>query len=282
MSEAAAIRRPIALITGASAGIGAEFARVFARHGHDLVLVARRERKLHELADQIAASGQPRPHVLAIDLARSGAPQQIASELVALNVEPQYVVNNAGFGLLGPAGELAYAEQIAMIDLNVRVLVELSLAFIDSLSRHRGGILNVASVASFLPGPGMAVYYASKAFVLSFTESLHQELSDRGIRVTTLCPGVVPTEFQARAGMKNIPGSELLRMSPAEVAAAGYAGLNQDSLALHQAGISGCGDLRRRHSQQLRAWNILHAGARLEFGRHHARAQRRHADASVR
>ena len=232
MSEAAAIRRPIALITGASAGIGAEFARVFARHGHDLVLVARRERKLHELADQIAASGQPRPHVLAIDLARSGAPQQIAKELVALNVEPQYVVNNAGFGLLGPAGELAYAEQIAMIDLNVRVLVELSLAFIDSLSRHRGGILNVASVASFLPGPGMAVYYASKAFVLSFTESLHQELSDRGIRVTTLCPGVVPTEFQARAGMKNIPGSKLLRMSPAEVAAAGYAGLMQGQRVL--------------------------------------------------
>src|SRR5215471_11734946 len=227
MSEAAPIRRPVALITGASAGIGAEFARVFAHHGHQLVLVARREQKLNELADQIAASGRPRPHVLAIDLACNGASKQIAAELAAWDVEPQFVVNNAGFGLLGPAVELEYTEQIAMIDLNVRVLAELSLAFIDSLDRHRGGILNVASVASFLPGPGMAVYYASKAFVLSFSESLHQELADRGIRVTVLCPGVVPTEFQARAGMKKPPGSRVLSMSPADVAAAGYAALMQ-------------------------------------------------------
>jgi short-subunit dehydrogenase len=158
MSEAAPSRRPVALITGASAGIGAEFARVFARHGHRLVLVARREQRLHDLADQIAATGQPRPHVLAIDLSRNEAPKKIAAEMAALAVEPQYVVNNAGFGLMGPAVELEPAEQLAIIDLNVRVLTELSLAFIDSLSRHRGGILNVASVASFLPGPGMAVY----------------------------------------------------------------------------------------------------------------------------
>jgi short-subunit dehydrogenase len=227
MSEAAPIRRPVALITGASAGIGAEFARVFAQHGHHVVLVARREQKLHELADQIAAAGQPRPHVLALDLFRNGASKQIAAELAVLGVEPQYVVNNAGFGLLGPAVELDHAEQLEMIDLNVRVLVELSLAFIDSLSRHRGGILNVASVSSFLPGPGMAVYYASKAFVLSFSESLHQELADRGIRVTALCPGPVPTEFQVRAGMKNIPGAKLLCIPPEEIAAAGYAALMQ-------------------------------------------------------
>jgi len=232
MNEAAPIRRPVALITGASAGIGAEFARVFAQHGHQVVLVARREQKLRELGDQIAAAGQPRPHILAIDLGRNGASKQIASELAALGVEPQYVVNNAGFGLLGPAVELEHAEQLAMIDLNVRVLAELSLAFIDSLSRHRGGILNVASVASFLPGPGMAVYYASKAFVLSFSESLHQELADRGIRVTTLCPGVVPTEFQARAGMKKIPGSGLFSTPPADVAAAGYAALMQGQRVL--------------------------------------------------
>lgn len=232
MSEAAAVRRPVALITGASAGIGAEFARVFARRGHDLVLVARREQKLQELADQIAAEGRPRPHVLPIDLGCGGASKQIAAELAALGVEPQYVVNNAGFGLLGAATELEHAEQLAMIDLNVRVLAELSLAFVDSLSRHRGGILNVASVASFLPGPGMAVYYASKAFVLSFSESLHQELSDQGIRVTVLCPGVVPTEFQARAGMKKLPGSKLLSMTPADVAAAGYTALMQGQRVL--------------------------------------------------
>jgi uncharacterized protein len=225
MSEAASARRPVALITGASAGIGAEFARVFARHGHETVLVARREQRLHDLADQIASAGGQRPHVLTIDLGCEAAPKQIAAELAALEVEPQYLVNNAGFGLLGPAAELSRAEQLTMIDLNVRALTELSLAFIDSLGRHRGGILNVASVSSFLPGPGMAVYYASKAFVLSFSESLHQELADRGIRVTALCPGPVPTEFQARAGMKNIPGAKLLCIPPEEIAAAGYSAL---------------------------------------------------------
>ena len=232
MSGAASMRRPVALITGASAGIGAEFARVFAQHGHHVVLVARRETKLRELADQIAAAGRPRPYVLAVDLGRDGASKQIAAELDVLGVEPQYVVNNAGFGLLGPAVELEHAEQLAMIDLNIRVLTDLSLAFIDSLSRHRGGILNVASVASFLPGPGMAVYYASKAFVLSFSESLHQELSDQGIRVTALCPGVVPTEFQARAGMKKVPGWKLLHTPPADIAAAGYAALMQGQRVL--------------------------------------------------
>jgi short-subunit dehydrogenase len=221
------MRRPVALITGASAGIGVEFARVFAQHGHHLVLVARREQRLNELADQIAAAGRPRPHALALDLRSDGVSKQIAAELDALGLEPQYLVNNAGFGLLGPAAELEPAEQLAIIDLNVRVLTELSLAFIDSLSRHRGGILNVGSVASFLPGPGMAVYYASKAFVLSFSESLHQELSAQGIRVTALCPGVVPTEFQARAGMKNVPGWKVLHTSPADIAAAGYAALMQ-------------------------------------------------------
>src|SRR5437016_5229969 len=198
MSEAAPAPRPVALITGASAGIGAALARVFAENGHELVLVARREHRLAQLADAIAASGRARPHVVALDLTRADAAAQIAAELARHGLEPQYVVNNAGFGRHGEAAELPLAEQLAMIDLNVRVLAELSLAFINSLSRRRGGILNVASIASYLPGPGMAVYYASKAFVLSFSEALHEELSSRGIRVTTLCPGPVPTEFQAR------------------------------------------------------------------------------------
>src|SRR5262249_55570289 len=201
------------------------FARVFAQHGHHVVLVARREKKLCELADQIAAAGRPRPYVLAADLGRSGASKQIVAELDAPGGQPPNVGNKSRFGLLGPAVELEHAEQLTMIDLNVRVLTELSLAFIDSLSRHRGGILNVASVASFLPGPGMAVYYASKAFVLSFSESLHEELSHQGIRVTALCPGVVPTEFQARAGMKKVPGWKLLHTPPSDIAAAGYTAL---------------------------------------------------------
>ena len=112
-----------------------------------------------------------------------------------------------------------------MIDLNVRVLVDLSLAFVDSLGRQRGGILNVGSISGFLPGPGMAVYYATKAFVLSFTESLHQELAPRGIRVTALCPGPVPTEFQNRAGIEVILGGGVLNRSSENIAAAGYAAL---------------------------------------------------------
>jgi uncharacterized protein len=218
--------RPIAVITGASAGIGVALARVFARHGHELVLVARREDRLRELADEIASSGKPRPVVMAIDLARPGAAREIADRLAAENVEPQFVVNNAGFGLVGLAGARDHGQQLQMIDLNVRALTELSLAFVDSLARHRGGLLNVGSMAGFLPGPGMAVYYATKAYVLSFTEALHSELKPRGIRVAVLCPGPVPTEFAERAGVSGggLPPS-ILTQSAEQVAEAGYRGL---------------------------------------------------------
>jgi uncharacterized protein len=194
--------RPVTLITGASAGIGAELARVFAAHGHEVALVARRERRLLERAEEIAAAGRPRPTVLSVDLERPGAVSLLAAELNARDLEPANVVNNAGFGLVGQAARLDRNEQLAMIDLNVRALTELSLSFVDSLARHRGGILNVASLAAFLPGPGMAVYYASKAYVLSFSEALHHELAPLGVRVTALCPGPVATEFQARAGLQ--------------------------------------------------------------------------------
>jgi uncharacterized protein len=227
MNRPAPSPRPAALITGASSGIGAALAGVFAVNGHELVLVARRRLQLDQIADGIAATGAPggRPHVLSLDLTGSGAAARIAAELAALGLEPQYVVNNAGFGLLGDVAQLDRAEQLAMIDLDVRVLAELSLAFVDSLSRRRGGILNVGSVAGFFPGPGMATYYASKAFVLSFSEALHHELLARGIRVTVLCPGPVDTEFQARAGITAIAGSQFLACSADRVAAAGYSGL---------------------------------------------------------
>lgn len=217
--------RPVTIITGASAGIGAAFARVFAAHGHELVLIARREQVLTALADEIAAGGRPRPAVLARDLAQPGAAAAIATGLAARGLEPQYVVNNAGFGLLGAAALLDRTEQLAMVDLNVRTLVDLSLGFVDSLARHKGGILNVASVAGFLPGPRMAVYYASKAFVVSFSEALYRELKRRGVRVTVLCPGPVPTEFQARAGIPRGYHPTVLGMSADEVARQGYDGL---------------------------------------------------------
>jgi short-subunit dehydrogenase len=191
--------RPVTLVTGASAGIGAELARVFAKHHHELALVARRENRLAMVADEIAATGGPRPEIFPVDLAQPDATVRIADALAAGALEPQFIVNSAGFGLLGSAAELDRNAQLAMIDVNVRALTDLSLRFIDSLERHRGGILNVASVLGFMPGPGMAVYHATKAYVLAFSEALHEELKAKGIRVTVLCPGPVDTEFQVRA-----------------------------------------------------------------------------------
>jgi uncharacterized protein len=214
----------VTLITGASSGIGAELARVFASKGHRLALVDRRAERLATLAGEIAAAGGSAPILIPCDLAQPDACDRIAAALAAKGVEVEFVINNAGFGLFG-AIELDRAEQLAIIAVNILALTDLSLRFSDSVIRHRGGILNLASLAGFLPGPGMAVYYASKAYVLSFSEALRQELAPYGVRVTTLCPGSVSTEFQARAGIK--PGFEhqLLDIAASDVAQAGYLGL---------------------------------------------------------
>jgi hypothetical protein len=217
--------RPITVITGASAGIGTQLARVFARNGHELALVARREDRLQALANQLASAGATKPLVIVADLAQPGAARLIGDTLSSHGAEPQYVVNNAGFGLAGLAAARDRNEQLAMIDVNVRALTELSLAFVDSLARHRGGLLNVGSMAGFLPGPGMAVYYATKAYVLSFSEALHSELKPRGVRVTVLCPGPVPTEFAARAGVSGGLAPGILTQSAERVAELGYRGL---------------------------------------------------------
>ncbi len=219
--------RPIVLITGASAGIGAELARVFAAHDHDLVLIARREDRLRALADEIAAGGRRRPEIMGLDLQLPNCGGRIAQALAAREVEPRFVVNDAGFGLVGSSARLDRGEQLAMIDLNVRALTDLSLAFVDSLTRLRGGILNVASLAGFLPGPGMAVYYATKAYVLSFSQALHAELKPRGVTVTALCPGPVPTEFQARAGVSGRRDMGWLTIPAERVAREGFDGLMQ-------------------------------------------------------
>jgi short-subunit dehydrogenase len=222
-------RRPVTLITGASAGIGTALAHVFARNGHELVLVARREERLAALSEAIAAQGHPRPAFLPVDLESRDAVERIEDMLSMLGLEPDVVVNNAGFGLAGETTRLDRAEQLGMIDLNVRALTELSLAFVDSLERRRGGILNLASVAAYLPGPRMAVYYASKAYVLSFSEALHRELRPRGVRVSVLCPGPVPTEFQERAGMTGKTSAPVLTKSAERVAEDGYRGLQRGS-----------------------------------------------------
>jgi short-subunit dehydrogenase len=217
--------RPVTIITGASAGIGHALARVFAEHGHELLLVALSGAKLHAAADAVAASGKPRPHVLAFDLAQPDCSSAIDAALSAKGLEPNFVVNNAGFGLLGDASALDRAEQLRMIDVNMRALTDLSLRWIDSLARHQGGILNVASIAAFLPRPGMAGYHATKAYALSFSEALHHELKPKGVRVTVLCPGPVPTEFQARAGIpEGFFDSRMIR-SAERVAREGYEGL---------------------------------------------------------
>ena len=215
----------VTLITGASTGIGVELARIFAANDHRVVLVARRADRLSALADEIVNGGGAPPIVIACDLERADSCDIIAGALAAQNVEVEFVVNNAGFGLLGDACTLDRGQQIGMIDVNVRALTDLSLRFSDSIIRHGGGILNVASIAGYLPGPCMAVYYASKAYVLSFTEALHQELRTKGVRVTALCPGPVPTEFQGRAGVQPGFDSRLLNMSATKVALAGYRGL---------------------------------------------------------
>src|SRR6476620_298698 len=151
--------KPVTLITGASAGIGAAFARLFAARGHECALVARRAHRLNAIAEDIAAAGRPRPHVLAIDLCQPDGPERVARDLATRGLEPAIVVNNAGFGLYGAAADLDRGQQLAMIDLNARALTDLSLRFVERLARHRGGVINVASMAGFFPGPTMAIYF---------------------------------------------------------------------------------------------------------------------------
>lgn len=222
----------VTLITGASAGIGTELARLFASKGHRVVLVARRADRLTTLAGEIVAAGGAAPIVIACDLTQMGAADTIAEALTAAGVEVEYLVNNAGFGVFGKAIQRDRADQLDMIMVNIRALTDLSLRFADQLIRHRGGLLNMGSIAAFLPGPGMAVYYASKAYVLSFSEAMRAELAPHGVRVTVVCPGPVPSEFQARAGFAPGFDSVILNVSPADVAKQAYDGLMANKRAV--------------------------------------------------
>ena len=215
----------VTLITGASAGIGAELARIFAAKGHRVALVARRTDRLTALASEITAAGGAAPVIIPSDLTQPDSGDKIAEALSAAGVEVEYVVNNAGFGVFGRAVQRDRADQLDIIAVNIRALTDLSLRFSEQLIRHRGGILNIGSIAGFLPGPGMAVYYASKAYVLSFSEALRAELAPHGVRVTVVCPGPVPSEFQARAGFTPGLDSAVLNVLPAAVAQQAYSGL---------------------------------------------------------
>ncbi|KRQ93036.1 SDR family NAD(P)-dependent oxidoreductase [Bradyrhizobium valentinum] len=222
----------VTLITGASAGIGTELARVFASKGHRVALVARRVDRLEALASEIKTAGGAAPIVIPCDLAQPDCGDRIAEALTASGVDVEYLVNNAGFGVFGRAIQRDRSDQLEIIAVNIRALTDLSLRFSDHLIRNRGGLLNVGSIAGFLPGPGMAVYYASKAYVLSFTEAMRAELAPHGVRVTVLCPGPVPSEFQARAGFRPGYDSSILNVSPADVAQQAYSGLMANKRAV--------------------------------------------------
>ena len=222
----------VTLITGASAGIGTELARIFAAKGHRVALTARRVDRLNELAREIVAAGGAQPIVIPCDLEQADACETIEGALAAAGVELEYLVNNAGFGVFGRAFKRDRNEQLGMITVNIRALTDLTLRFTDQLIRNRGGILNIGSIAGFLPGPGMAVYYASQAYVLSFSEAMRRELAPQGVRVTVVCPGPVLTEFQARAGVKPGFDSAILEVSAAEVARQGYEGLMANKRAV--------------------------------------------------
>ena len=189
-----------AVVTGASSGIGAALARRIARDGHPLVLVARRRDRLEALAADL-----PVPtHLIVQDLADADAGERVAGEIEARGSAPGILVNNAGAGHLTTFAEAPGDRQVNMVDLNVRAVVDLTHRLLPAmLERGRGGVINVASTAAFQPGPGMAVYYASKSFVLSFSEALWEETRPKGVTVTALCPGPTATEFGAISGMAN-------------------------------------------------------------------------------
>jgi short-subunit dehydrogenase len=222
----------VTLITGASAGIGMELARIFAANGHRVALTARRADRLNQLAGEIVAAGGAQPIVIACDLEQADACDTIEGALAAAGVEVEYLINNAGFGVFGRAIKRDRNDQLGMIVVNIRALTDLTLRFADQLIRNNGGILNLGSIAGFLPGPGMAVYYASKAYVLSFSEAMRRELAPQGVRVTVVCPGPVLTEFQTRAGFSPGVDSAILNVPAAEVARQGYEGLMANKRAV--------------------------------------------------
>ncbi len=190
-----------ALVTGASGGIGLDLAECFAADGYDLILTARSadalETEAKRLADKYGVGATP----IAVDLGEPGGGKKLADAIAARGLDVDVLVNNAGYGIAGAFNGSRNNEQLGMIDLNVRALVELTHVFWPSmLAKKRGGVLNVASTAAFQPGPLMAIYYASKAFVLSFSEALWKEAEGTGVHVSCLCPGPTQSNFRQRAG----------------------------------------------------------------------------------
>lgn len=193
-------QRPTALVTGGSGGIGFEIAKVLARNGLDLVLVARKRDTLEAAAGQLEGKYGARVHVFAADLRRPDAPQAIFDFLHNENIPIDVLVNNAGFGVGGEFADTKLQRELEMIQVNISALTHLTKLFLPAMIKRKAGrVLNVASTAAFQPGPLMAVYYATKAYVLSFSEALAEELRHSGVTVTALCPGPTRTHFAASA-----------------------------------------------------------------------------------
>ncbi len=216
--------KKVALITGASAGLGVEFARQLSKRGHALLLAARRKERLEELAKELGKA-----RAVAIDLSKANAAAKLMADVRAAGEEVEILVNNAGFGLIGQFAKLDAKRERQMIDLNVGTLTDLCRAVAPQMiERKSGAILNVASTAAFQPGPKMAVYFATKAFVLSLSEALHEELKPHGVRVTCLCPGPTRTEFGEVAGFGGNGLFDRVAMESPEVVAAGLDGLDKN------------------------------------------------------
>ncbi len=212
------------LITGASQGIGYEFAKLFAADSYPLVLVARDEARLKQIAGELSARHSIKIKVLPCDLSLPGAAGKIFDELQREKIDIGTLVNNAGFGFQGAFVDLDLQKQSDLVQVNITALAQLTHLFVKPmLARRAGRILNVASTAAFMPGPFMAMYYASKAFVLSFSQALSEELAGSGITVTAVCPGLTRSQFQARAGLKRTEGFPMMEAN--HVARIGYRGL---------------------------------------------------------
>ena len=211
------------LITGASSGIGLELARCFAADGCRLILLARSTAALDTLAANLRREFAIEVIVLTCDLAQSDSPKAIFAELQSRNVTVDVLVNNAGFGANGAFAELSLERQLAMVQVNITALMELTARFLPGqIARNRGGVLNVGSMAGFQPGPGMTVYFATKAFVLSFTEALAEELRATRLTISALCPGPTDSNFGAVARGEKRRQQEVKKMSSRAVAEAGH------------------------------------------------------------
>lgn len=217
------------LVTGASSGIGLEFAKLFAKDGYHIVLTARDEQKLNEIAHQLKAQYSVDVTILARDLSLSDAAEELTAEIMAKGIEIDILINNAGFAAYGPFIETSWKEEKDMIQVNITALTTLTKQLLpDMIKRNRGKILNVASTAAFQPGPLMAVYYATKAYVLSFSEAIDYELRNTNVSVTALCPGATATNFEKRASLESSRLFQSGAMDAHEVALSGYTALIKD------------------------------------------------------